>query len=104
MQVILLKNVKGSGNKGELRDVKDGYAVNYLIPKGFAAVATAEAVQKARTLAAKKHKEKVIAEGSVKKLTGKAGSKKVRIQAKVSSGGRLYASLSKEEGEGALEK
>ena len=40
MRVILLQDVRGSGNKGDVIEVKDGYARNYLIRKGFAVEAT----------------------------------------------------------------
>lgn len=42
MKVIFIKDSPGQGKKGELKDVSDGYAVNFLIPKGFAQLATQE--------------------------------------------------------------
>ena len=42
MKVIFLQDVKGSGKKGEVKTVADGYARNMLLPKGYAVEATAE--------------------------------------------------------------
>lgn len=53
MKIILLKDVPQLAKKGEMKDVSDGYASNFLIPKGFAVVATGEIQQKL----AKEHKE-----------------------------------------------
>lgn len=44
MKVVLLKDLKGAGKKDELVEVSDGYARNYLFPRGIAAPATASAV------------------------------------------------------------
>ena len=45
MKVLLLKNDKKLGKKGEIKEVKDGYAKNYLIPKRIAVIATKEALR-----------------------------------------------------------
>ena len=42
LEIILLKDVKGVGNSGELKNVSDGFALNYLIPKGLAESATVD--------------------------------------------------------------
>lgn len=42
MKIIFIKDLQGSGKKGEIKDVSDGYATNFLIAKGFAKVATAD--------------------------------------------------------------
>ncbi len=46
MKVILIKDVKGVGRKGDIKNVKDGFAENMLIPKGYAVCATKEHIQK----------------------------------------------------------
>lgn len=104
MKVVVLKDTKGVGKRGDIKDVKDGYAANFLLPKGIAVVATDEAVAGARKQAVQKEKELVAAEGTIRKLITKIRGNKFRIPAKVSSGGRLYASLSQEEVEAILLK
>ena len=46
MRVIMLSDVKGIGKKGQIVEVKDGYAANFLIPKGFAVKETPKSKQK----------------------------------------------------------
>ncbi len=93
MQVVLLKDFKALGKKGEVKEVKDGYAVNFLLPQNIADCATPETIKMARTVAEKSQKEKEKAKNSVQKIAQKVNGKKFRIAAKISSGGRLYASL-----------
>ena len=58
MEVILLKDVKGTGKKGEIHEVANGYAQNYLIKNGFAKEATASAKSKLKAqIKAKKRDE-----------------------------------------------
>ena len=45
MKVLLIKDVKGLGKAGEIRNVKDGYARNFLLPKGFAKLATDDVIK-----------------------------------------------------------
>ena len=51
MKVVFLKEVEGSGRIGDIKNVADGYARNYLLPKGLAAPATADAIKKAEARA-----------------------------------------------------
>jgi len=45
MKVLLLKDVRGTGKAGEIKDVKDGYGQNFLVAKGFAKVATNQVIE-----------------------------------------------------------
>ena len=58
MKVLLLQDVKGSGKKGELVDVSDGYAINFLIKKGLAKKATTDVINSVNisNAAAMRHK------------------------------------------------
>ncbi|QQS61227.1 MAG: 50S ribosomal protein L9 [Candidatus Moraniibacteriota bacterium] len=96
MKVFLLENVKKLGNKGEIKEVSDGYARNFLFPKKLAKVATSGIVADA------KNKEQI----KIKKITEKTKEEKeIRIQlknitlsfAKKVSGDSLFASISAQE-------
>ena len=93
MKVIFTQDVKGSGKKGELKEVSDGYARNMLLKKGLAVEATPENLNKLQgAQASAQHKidvEKAAAQDNKAKLDGKT----VVIKAKAGTGGRLFGSV-----------
>ena len=93
MKVIFTQDVKGSGKKGELKEVSDGYARNMLLKKGLAVEATPENINHLKgQQASAKHKvdvEKAAAQENKSKLDGKT----VVIKAKAGTGGRLFGSV-----------
>ncbi len=93
MKIIFLKDVKGSGKKGEVKNVADGYARNMLIPKGFAIEANAKNMAElAGQQASAQHKidlEIQAAKDAAEKIKGK----KVNIKAKAGSNGKLFGSV-----------
>lgn len=93
MKVIFLQDVKGSGKKGEIKTVADGYARNMLLPKGFAVEANAANLSKlAGQQSSAQHKidlEKQAASENADKVRGK----KVVIKAKAGSNDRLFGSV-----------
>ena len=97
MKVILTQDVKGSGKKGELVNVSDGYARNFLLAKGLAIEATAQAMNDLKNKqAANEHRiavEKQAAMDTAAKLKDKA----VKITAKAGTGGRLFGSVTAKE-------
>ena len=97
MKVILTQDVKGQGKKGQLVDVSDGYARNFLLPRKLAVPADAQAMNelKKREDAAKYHKdmEKKAAEEAAATLKGKT----VVLHAKAGQGGRLFGSVTAKE-------
>lgn len=97
MKVVLLKDHKKTGEKGDVVEVKNGFGVNFLIPGGFAVLADELAVQNAKRVSAKREKSKAAAVGFVEKLATRIKKKVYRIPVKVSSGGRVYGSVGKEE-------
>ncbi|MFS0821112.1 50S ribosomal protein L9 [Bacillus sp. 1P02SD] len=93
MKVIFLKDVKGKGKKGEVKNVSDGYAHNFLIKQNLAIEATPANM---KTLEAKKNKEsKEAAEelAQSKQLKEKLEALTVELQAKAGEGGRLFGSV-----------
>ena len=104
MKVILLKDIKGTGKKDQIIEASDGFARNFLFPKGLAREASAtnlNAIENAK--AAQKHREDVErakAEETRKALSGKA----IKIVARGAEGGRLYGSVTAQEIADALNK
>lgn len=102
MKVILLKDIKGTGKKDQIIEASDGYARNFLFPKGLAREASAtnlNAIENAKS--AQKHREDVeraAAQETRKKLSGKA----IHITARGAEGGRLYGSVTSQEIAAAL--
>ena len=97
MKVILQQDVKGQGKKGQLVDVSDGYARNFLLPKKLAVIATAENLntmkQQEKARKAQEAAEKAEAEATAKKLEGLT----VKIAAKAGEGGRLFGAVTAKE-------
>lgn len=92
MQVILLQNVKSLGKKGEVKNVSDGYARNFLFVKKLAEIASQEAMKK---LEAQKKKEKSAELENLektKKMATELKDKLVEIKAK-SKDGKLFGSI-----------
>lgn len=97
MKVILNKDVKDLGKKGELVNVSDGYAKNFLIPRKIAVIADATAMNelKNREMSKAHHLavEKANAEAAAKTLEGQS----VKVVAKAGANGRLFGSVTSKE-------
>ena len=97
MKVILNADVKGHGKKGDMVNVSDGYARNFLLPKGLAIVADAQAVTEFKnredSKAFRAAEEKAAAQAAADKLQGG----RVVIKAKAGAGGKLFGSVTAKE-------
>ena len=104
MKVILLQDVKGTGKKGELKEVSDGYARNFLLPKNLAKKATAQAMSELKNAeeskAFKIEEDKKKANAEKAKLEGKS----INIKAKAGQGGRLFGAVTAKEISAELKK
>ena len=103
MKVILTQDVKSIGKAGELHEVSDGYGRNFLLPRGLATEANAQAMNELKNREAsnafKKQKALDDALAAKEKLNGK----KVHISAKAGSAGRLFGSVTSAEIAAAIE-
>lgn len=104
MKVVLLADVKGSGKKGDLVNVSDGYARNFLFPKKLAKEANAQALNELKNAeeskAFKIKQETEAAQASADKINGKS----VSILAKAGQGGKLFGSVTAKEIAEAIKK
>ncbi len=93
MKVILKADVKGTGKKGETVEVADGYARNYLIPRGLAVAASEGALRsiEAERRAQKAKKERQIAELTA--LRDQLEGQTIQLPAKSGEAGRLFGSI-----------
>ncbi len=97
MKVILLQDVKGKGKKGQLLEVSDGYARNYMLPRKLAVEATADAVN------TKNMNDKAAAEKAAKEraealeVSHKLREMTLIVKAKGGGAGRLFGSVTNQE-------
>ncbi len=93
MEIILKKDVANLGHADDIVNVKTGYAVNYLIPQGFATMATPSAKKvHAENLRQRAHKiAKFI--GDAEALAAKLAETTVKVAVKVSESGKIYGSV-----------
>lgn len=97
MKVVLLQDVKGQGKKGELCNVSDGYARNFLFPKKLAVEADNAALNelKNREEAAAHHKKEEIA--AAQSIADTLNGKEIVVKAKAGSNGKLFGSVTSKE-------
>ena len=104
MKVIFNVDVKGKAKKGELKEVSDGYARNYLLPRKLASEATADNINalklKEKAKAAQMAREKAEAEANAAKL----GEITVTIHAKAGGAGKLFGAVTSQEISAALKE
>ena len=104
MKVVLLKDVKGTGKKGEIKEVADGFAKNFLLKNGMARIADNSAMNenKIQGEAAKYHKQQEIA--AAKALAEKLEGKSVTLKIKCGSNGKTFGSITSKEIADQLQK
>lgn len=97
MKVILLQDVKSLGKKGEIVNVNDGYARNFILPKKFGVEATGKNLN---DLKLQKNNEKNVAQENLeaaKELAAELAEGQVELSIKVGEGGRAFGSVSSKE-------
>lgn len=93
MEIILKKDVANLGNADDIVTVKSGYALNYLIPQGFAIIATESAKKVlAENIRQRAHKEAKL-RADAEALAAKIAEAAVKIAVKVSESGKIYGSV-----------
>ncbi|WEK54222.1 MAG: 50S ribosomal protein L9 [Candidatus Cohnella colombiensis] len=103
MKVIFLQDVKGQGKKGEVKEVSEGYARNFLIPKGVVQIATDGAKKTLDQKNAAEQKKKDKEKDDAKALAARLTELTVTIKAKAGDGGRLFGAITSKQIAEALE-
>lgn len=93
MKVILLKDVNGTGKQGDVKDVADGYARNFLIAKGAALEATQKNLSDLAGKKASQQHKKDLEKAAAQEIAEAINNKKVVAKAKAGKGGKLFGSV-----------
>lgn len=102
MKIILKQDIRGKGKKGQMIEAAEGYARNYLIPRGLAVEATADAVNTMNLQAKAKAKADAEAKAEALAVAEKLKSCQVKIAAKGGEGGKLFGAITGKEIAAAL--
>ncbi|MCD7753633.1 MAG: 50S ribosomal protein L9 [Clostridiales bacterium] len=97
MKVILQKDVAGQGKKGQMVEVSDGYARNFLIPRKLAVTATADNVNTMKQQEKARLEKEARERAAALELAAKLKDMPVYVKAKAGSGGRLFGSVTTKE-------
>jgi large subunit ribosomal protein L9 len=106
MKVIFLQDVKGKGKKGDIKEVPNGYAQNFLIKNNLAKPANNESMAelKGKQKAQEKHEAEILAEAEELKKILEKEETVVKIKAKAGEDGRLFGSIPSKQIADALNK
>lgn len=104
MQVVLLQDVKSLGKKGEVVNVKDGYAKNMLLPQKLGVEATAKNLNDLKLQKANADRKAAEALAEAKELAGKLEAAPVKLSVKMGAGGKAFGSVSTKEIAEAIQK
>ena len=102
MKIILTQDIRGKGKKGQMIEAAEGYARNYLLPKGLAVPATADAVNTMMLRDKAKAKADAEAKAAALEIAEKLKSCQVKVTAKGGEGGRLFGAVTGKEISAAL--
>ncbi|MDR1555085.1 MAG: 50S ribosomal protein L9 [Campylobacteraceae bacterium] len=97
MKVLLIKDVKGLGKTGEIKEVKDGYGKNFLLGKGFAKLATNDVVRQHEAEQRKKAAEAAAEIEKLKNIDKMLSNIKLTVKRSLGANGSLFGAVTKEE-------
>jgi len=93
MKVVFLEDVPGVAQGGQVKNVKIGFARNYLLPKNLATPATSESLQRINSLKKKAEETRLLLTKNMNELSEKLNGQKIPIEARSGSNGRLFGSI-----------
>lgn len=97
MKVILLQDIKGLARKFDVKEVKDGYARNFLIPKGLVKIATNEAIKELEVKKSAWSKEEQEIKTKLETLAKDLANKEFRFKVKIGKKGEIFGSVTKDD-------
>ena len=103
MKVILQQDVKGQGKKGQMIDVAEGYARNFLLPKKLAVIATADAMNTMKLQEKAKKAEEARQKAEAEAIAEKLKSSQVKVTARAGANGKLFGAVTSKEVSDALQ-
>lgn len=104
MKVILQKDIRGKGKKGQMIEVAEGYARNFLLPRGEAVPATADAMNTMRLQEKAKARANAEAKAAAEAISEQLKGVLVKIPSKGGEGGKLFGSVTTKEIAAALKE
>lgn len=104
MKVILQQDVRDQGKKGQMIDVSDGYARNFLLPRKLAVEATADSLNAIKIKEAARLKKLENDKAEARAIASKLGGVVVRVKAKAGSAGKLFGAVTTKEISDALQE
>lgn len=93
MKVVFLEDVPGTARVGEVREVKNGFARNFLVPRSLAAPATPEMLKRAELKAKAEERRQNSLDNEARSVLARIGENPITIRARVGEQGRLYGSV-----------
>ena len=103
MKVILQQDVKGQGKKGQLIEVAEGYARNFLLPRKLAVPATADAMNTMRLQEKAKRAEEARQRSEALEIVEKLKNSPVKVAARAGANGKLFGAVTSKGVSGALQ-
>lgn len=104
MKIVLREDVESLGRKGDLLDVADGYARNFLVPRGLAMKATKGVVKQAESMRRSRVARDERDRGSAEELAGRLTGARIEVLARSGEGGRLFGSVTSSDIAEAVQK
>ena len=102
MKVILQQDVKGQGKKGQLIEVSEGYARNFLLPRKLAVLATADAMNTMKLQEKAKKAEEARQKAEAEAIAEKLKTAQVKVTARAGANGKLFGAVTSKEVSDAL--
>jgi large subunit ribosomal protein L9 len=93
MKVVFFEDVEGTAQVGEVKEVKNGFARNFLLPRGLAGPTSKDNLQHAGALAQKEARRQEKLDSEARKITDKITNYTVTLEARVGESGRLFGSI-----------